>query len=160
MASGYTGRFLLRGAPVLSGLLRPGLGEQMAPFFSAAPLPYPSYTLWIFVGVDGQIRTHDGLREGSLGVRDWGSDLAAVHSGCGSGTQLLVTASVDAGANDGLRAFELVERQPMLAMPAMDFTGTITALWSAADGMSATAILRNTRTAAYEVFNVSIGCNQ
>lgn len=157
---GTQAAFFYAGRNYFSGLLRPGLGKQMAPFFSAAPLPYPSYTLWIFVGVDGQIRTHDGLREGSLGVRDWGSDLAAVHSGCGSGTQLLVTASVDAGANDGLRAFELVERQPMLAMPAMDFTGTITALWSAADGMSATAILRNTRTAAYEVFNVSIGCNQ
>jgi hypothetical protein len=157
---GAQAAFFYTGRNYFSGLLRPGFGKQMAPFFSAAALPYPSYTLWIFAGVDGQVRTHDGLREGSLGVRDWGSDLTAVHSGCGSGTQLLVNAAVDASANDGLRAFELVERQPLLAMPAMDFTGTITALWPAADGTSATAILRNMRTANYEVFNVSIACNQ
>jgi hypothetical protein len=100
------------------------------------------------------------VRPGTLNVRDWGSDLAAVHSGCGSGTQLLVTAMTDAAAADSLRGFELVERQPVLAAPAMEFSGAITALWTAADGASAMAVVRNERRGSYEVFNVSIGCNQ
>jgi hypothetical protein len=108
--------------------------------------------------VDGQVRTHDGVREGIIRVRDWGSDVAALHSGCGSGNQLLVTSTADAGSNDSLRAYELVERQPQLAMPAMDFAGAITALWPTADG--AIAILHDARTANYEVFNISIGCTQ
>jgi hypothetical protein len=142
-----------------NGLMRPGFGRQLPPFFTAAALPYPGYTLWIFNGVDGQIRTHDGVRPGTLNVHDWGSDLAAVHSGCGSGTQLLVTAMTDAGADDSLRGFELVERQPVLAAPAMEFGGAITALWTASDGASAIAVVRNERRESYEVFNVSISCN-
>ncbi len=152
--------FFNTGRNYFNGLLRPGFGKQEAPFFSAAALPFPRYTLWIFSGTDGRIRMHDGLRESTLSVRDWGSDVAAVHSGCGSGTQLVVTGSGDASVNDGLRAFEMVERQPVLAMPAMDFAGAITALWPAADGTSVMAVVRNSRTAGYEVFNVSIGCNQ
>ena len=143
-----------------NGLLRPGFGKQMAPFFTAAALPFPGYTLWIFNGVDGQLRTHDGVRQGTLNVRDWGSDVAAVRSGCGSGAQLLVTGMTDAGADDSLRGFELVDRQPVLAAAAMEFNGSITALWTAQDGLSATAVLRDARTENYEVFNVSIACNQ
>jgi len=146
------------GRNYFNGLLRPGFGRQLAPFFSAAALPYPGYTLWVFAGVDGEIRTHDGSRQGTLNARDWGSDLASVHSGCGGGTQLLVTSASDAGGHDSLRAFELVERQPVMTAPAMEFAGTITALWAAHDGSSAMAILRDARTATYEVFNVSISC--
>jgi hypothetical protein len=143
-----------------NGLMRPGFGNPLPPFFSAAALPYPGYTLWIFNGVDGRVRTHDGVRPGTLNVHDWGSDVAAVRSGCGSGTQLLVTAMTDEGANDSLRGFELVERQPVLAAPALEFAGPIMAVWTASDGLSATAVARNTRTGSYEVFNVSMGCNQ
>ena len=152
--------FFNSSANYFNGLLRPGFGKQLTPFFAMAAIPYPSYTLWVFSGVDGQFRTHDGVRPGTLNVHDWGSDLASVHSGCGSGTQLLVTAMTDAGANDSLRAFELVERQPVLAAPAMEFSGTITALWTADDGAGATAVVRSPRTGDYEVFHVTMGCTQ
>jgi hypothetical protein len=157
---GAQAAFFYAGRNYFSGLLRPGFGKQMPPFFSAAALPYPGYTLWIFAGVDGQLRTHDGLREGTLNVHDWGSDLAAIRSGCGSGTQLLVTSTADIGTNDSLRGYEVVERQAQLAMPVLDFAGTITALWPAADGAAATVVVNNTRTGNYEVFDVSISCAQ
>lgn len=143
-----------------NGLLRPGFGGPLPPFFSAAALPYPGHTLWIFNGVDGRVRTHDGVRPATLNVRDWGSDMVAVRSGCGSGTQLLVTALTDESANDSLRGFEFVERQPVLAAPALEFAGPIMAIWTASDGLSAMAVARNTRTGNYEVFNVTMGCNQ
>lgn len=143
-----------------NGILRPGFGHQLAPFFTAAALPFPGYTLWIFNGVDGQIRTHDGTRPGTLDARDWGSDMTTVRSGCGSGTQLLVTAMSGAGANDSLRVFELVDRQPVQAAAPLEFSGAITTLWPASDGATATAILHNARTESYEVFNVSTACNQ
>jgi hypothetical protein len=155
---GAQAAFFNSGRNYFNGLLRPGFGRQLPPFFSAASLPYPGYTLWIFAGVDGEVRTNDGSHQGALNARDWGSDLASVHSGCGSGTQLLVTSVADAGGHDSLRAFELVERQPVMTAPAMEFAGTITALWTAHDASSAMAILRDARTANYEVFNVSIGC--
>lgn len=142
-----------------NGLMRPGFDKQLPPFFSAAALPFPGYTLWIFDGVDGQIRTHDGTHESTLNVRDWGSDLVAIHSGCGRGTQLLVTSISEAGANDSLRGFEMVERQPVLVVPAVGFAGEITAMWPTADGSEAIVIQHNARTETFEVFNVSIGCN-
>jgi hypothetical protein len=141
-----------------NGLMRPGFGKQLPPFYTVAAVPYPSYTLWIFAGVDGQVRTHDGQREGSLNAHDWGSDLAAVRSGCGSGTQLLVTGTPAAGANDTLRAMEIVDRQPVQTAPELEFPGAITALWTASDGASAVAVVRNSRTESYEVYRVSVGC--
>jgi len=166
--------FFNAGRNYFNGLLRPGFGKQLAPFYSAAALPYPGHTLWIFAGVDGQVRTQDGDREDTLDGHDWGSDLAAVHSGCGSGTQLLVTAASGEGGNDSLRSYELAQRQPVVATPAMEFDGSITALWPSSDSTAATLVLRsalrdsgvqrnvlrNPQTAYYEVFDVSIGCTR
>src|SRR5215475_6309610 len=48
-----------------TGVLSPGVGKQSstAKFYSAAPLPRPSYTLWVFAGVDGIVRLLDGITE-------------------------------------------------------------------------------------------------
>jgi len=39
------------------------------------------------------------------GTRDWGSDLALISSGCGTGTQIVVSGSGEQ-ASDSLRAYE------------------------------------------------------
>ena len=72
-----------------TGVLSPGVGKQSstAKFYSAAPLPRPSYTLWIFAGVDGTVRLLDGVTEQTARL-NWGSDLASVKSSCGSGWQV------------------------------------------------------------------------
>ena len=75
-----------------TGVLSPGLGKQTstAKFYSAAPLPRPTYTLWIFAGVDGGIRLLDGITEQTARL-NWGSDLASIKTTCGSGWQVLAT---------------------------------------------------------------------
>jgi hypothetical protein len=92
----------------------------------------------------------------------WGSDLAAVHSSCGTGTQLLVSERADlASANsarDGLSAFEIPDRDPVAASSAVEFDGRIVVLWSESVGNGATAIVRRNNTGWYEAYSVSISC--
>jgi hypothetical protein len=97
-------------------------------------------------------------------IRDgkWGSDLAALHSTCRTGTQLLVSesGSLTSGNSerDGLRAFEIPDRDPVAASSAVEFDGRIVALWPESSGNGATAIVRRKDTGWYEAYRVSISC--
>jgi len=143
-----------------TGVLSPGVGKQSstAKFYSAAPLPRPSYTLWIFAGVDGTVRLLDGVTEQAARL-NWGSDLASVKSSCGSGWQVLATRPGD-NSSDSVRAFEFPDREPIAVSPAIDFAGGVTALWTEAKGGGAIATSRNAETGNYEAFRLAIACNQ
>jgi hypothetical protein len=143
-----------------TGVLSPGVSKQSstAKFYSAAPLPRPSYTLWIFAGVDGTVRLLDGVTEQTARL-NWGSDLVSVKSSCGSGWQLLATRPGD-NSGDSVRAFEVPDREPIAVSPAIDFAGGITALWTEAKGGSAIAVSRNAETGTHEAFRLAIACNQ
>ena len=144
-----------------TGILVPGVGAQLPPFFSAATLPRVNYTLWLFNGVDGQVRVYDSVELRTIpNTHDWGSDMVSLKSACGIGTQLLVSAAGDDTAADSLHVFEMVDREPneVAAQSAMD--GPITALWPSADAGSATAVVRNLQTGQYDAYNITIACNQ
>ncbi|HVZ18995.1 MAG TPA: hypothetical protein VG897_17900, partial [Terriglobales bacterium] len=131
------------------------------PFYSLVSIPHPGYDLLIATGIDGQVRTNDGTNTRVLSASttaDWGSDIAAVKSGCGGGTQLLVTSAVDDTSTDSLRAFEIPDRNPVQVSAGTDFSGPITALWT--HGESVTAVSHNLRTGSYEAYSVSVTCNQ
>jgi hypothetical protein len=153
-----------------TGALSPGIGKisTVPSFYSAAALPRPSYTLWAFAAVDGSLHLVDGITD--LAIRGakskWGSDLAAVHSGCGAGTQLLASEEEnlergDAGPNN-LRAFEIPDRDPVAASAAVEFDGRIVALWPESSGNGAAAvvkrIVKRKDTEWYEVYRVSLSC--
>src|SRR5208283_5449491 len=78
-----------------TGALSPAIGKisNVPSFYSAAAFPRPNYTLWAFAAVDGSLHLVDGMTDQSILVAKStrGSDLAAVHSNCGSGTQLLLS---------------------------------------------------------------------
>src|SRR5580704_13950807 len=114
-----------------TGALAPGVSRQTSapPFYSAAPLPRDRYSLWLFAAVDGQVHLLDGVTDQKAGSLDWGSDIASVHSGCGSGWQVLATNRSD-GPADSLRAFALADREPAAASSPLPFDGRITALWA------------------------------
>jgi len=142
-----------------TGALSPGIGKiSNAPsFYSAAELPRPGYKLWAFAAVDGSLHLVDGMTDQSIRGAKWGSDLAAVRSGCGSGTQLLIS---DGGnpERDAVRAFEIPDREPVAASSALEFEGQVVALWPETNGNSATAIVKRKDTGWYEAYRVSISC--
>ena len=144
-----------------TGVLLPGIGRAMAPFYSAAPISQAKYTLWIFAGVDGRVSSFDGANERRFGgaARAWGSDLAALHSGCGSGTQLLATESGAGTPSDSLQAFEIADREPLAASAPLKFNGSITALWSTLGAKTATAVVHMAQ-GGYDAYSVSLSCGE
>jgi hypothetical protein len=142
-----------------TGGLSPGIGKvSNAPsFYSAAALPRSGYTLWVLAGVDGSLHMLDGMTDQVIRGARWGSDLAAVHSTCGTGTQLLVSESEEP-AQDSLRAFEVPDRDPVAASSPVEFDGAIVALWPEGTGGGAIAIVKRQDTGWYEAYRISIAC--
>jgi len=67
-------------------------GASVNPFFSGAAWQIGDQRLWIFTGTDGRARLfQNDLGSAVSTYSGWGSTLAAVHSTCGSGWQLLVS---------------------------------------------------------------------
>jgi len=142
-----------------TGALSPGIGKVSngPSFYSAAALPRSGYTLWMLAAVDGSIHMLDGMTDQVIRGAKWGSDLAAVHSSCGTGTQLLVSEIGDP-AQDSLRAFEIPDRDPVAASAPVEFDGPIVALWPEGGGNGAIAIVKREDTGWYEAYRISISC--
>jgi hypothetical protein len=142
-----------------TGALSPGIGKvsNVPSFYSAAALPRSSYTLWMLTVVDGSLHLVDGMTDQLVRGGKWGSDLAAVHSSCGTGTQLLISESGDT-ERDGLRAFEIPDRDPVAVSSAVEFDGRIVALWPESSGNGAAAIVKRKETGWYEAYRASISC--
>jgi len=142
-----------------TGALSPGIGKvsNVPSFYSAAAVPRSSYTLWALTAVDGSLHLVDGMTDQLIRSGKWGSDLAAVHSSCGTGTQLLVSETGDT-ERDGLRAFEVPDRDPMAVSSAVEFDGQIVALWPETSGNGVAAIVKRKDTGWYEAYRVSISC--
>jgi hypothetical protein len=144
-----------------NGVLTPGIGKEtrIEPFYSAAALDRRNYTLWTMAGVDGRVRQYDGFNPRMVNsAREWGSNITAVKSECGS--LLLATGNNDGITGDSLRAFEVTDREPSEASAPTEFAGPIIALWPSADSTSATAIVRNLKSEKYEAYNVTLSCNR
>lgn len=144
-----------------TGALAPGVGKQTTTpaFYSAAPLPRDKYTLWLFATVDGQLHMLDGISDQTSGKLGWGSDITSLHSGCGSGWQVLATGTNDRGT-DAVRAFEIADREPAAVTQPAEFSGNITALWTQSDGSNAIAVTRDAETGKYAAYRLSITCGQ
>lgn len=144
-----------------TGAIVPGIGKQRsAPaFYSAAAVPRANYTLWILSGVDGDLHLLDGINQQVLGKVHWGSDIAGMHAACRPGWQVLAT-SADSDQEDSVQAFEFPDHEPVAVSQRLNLSGTITALWSAADGSSATAVYRASETGNYEAVQLTLTCGQ
>ena len=143
-----------------TGALMPGVGKQTsAPaFFSAAGLPRDRYTLWLFMGTDGTLHILDGFTDQSAKVA-WGSDITAVHSGCGSGWQVLTSAKGSEG-NDTIRIFDIPDREPFPVGQPTEFHGEVTTLWTQTDGTSAVAVLHDVMRGEYEAYQLALACDR
>jgi len=142
-----------------TGVLAGTSGPDLPPFYVLGIVPRSAGNAALLIGgIDGKVQlAENGALKVVTGTRDWGSDFAVLRSGCGAGTQVIASSSGEA-ANDSLRAYELpaLEAVPASAPLAMD--GTVAALWSAPDGKSVLAVVRNAAN-QYEVDRVTALCN-
>jgi len=142
-----------------TGVVSPAAGVDLPPFYTAALLPRPAGGAALLIGgIDGKLQlVENGALWPIAGTRDWGSDLAVLHSGCGAGTQIISSGSGEA-AHDSLRAYELPALEAIPASSPLATDGTVTALWGAPDGKSAFAVVRSAAN-QYEVDRVTALCN-
>ena len=143
-----------------TGVVVPGFGVKLPPFYSAAQLITAMGTATLFVDISGQVHLFErGSQKMVVGARDWGSDIAGVRSDCGSGAQVLASAA-GSGAGDSIRAYEVSGREATPASAPLNFAGTITALWPSSDGSSARVVVRYLQGSRYEAYSVSVACNR
>src|SRR6185437_90729 len=84
-----------------SGTISPGVGTQttVPAFYSAAAIPREHSSWWLLAAVDGKVHLLDGVTDQVMEKLKWGSDIASLRSGCGSGWQVLATGA-GAGRSD------------------------------------------------------------
>jgi hypothetical protein len=146
-----------------TGVVTPAAGIDLPPFYAALMLPREEGAGLLVNGIDGKIEiVESGAIEAVSGTRDWGSDFALLHSGCGTGLQIIASGAGQA-ITDSLRAYELPAREAIAAGDSLAMGGTVTALSTSADGKSVIAILHKPAVPGhrdpYEVDRVTATCN-
>jgi hypothetical protein len=142
-----------------TGVINGTLGEDLPPFYSAAQIVRSASSAPLLIGgIDGKVQIlENGKLKPVAGARDWGSDFAALHTGCGAGTQIIASGS-GAAPNDSLRAYELPAHEAIPASAPLAMDGAVTALAASPNGKSLIAIVR-TAANQYEVDRVTASCN-
>jgi hypothetical protein len=143
---------------ILSG---PRAGATVAPFFSTAAWTSSDQPHWLFTGTDGRARLYQNdLSSPAAVFSGWGSNLAALHSGCGSGWQLLASAPTDSTGPDTVQAVEIAGREALTVSPAMDLPGPVAAMWTSGKNSDAVnVVMQSPLTGKYEALILTVSCN-
>jgi hypothetical protein len=116
---------------------------------------------WVAAGLDGRALLLDVDLQVTGAWSGWGSDLAAIETGCGGGRYVLATRpATAAGESDALQAFEVVRRQAVGAGAPLEFPGPVTALWTDGARNGAVAVVRNPKSGSYAALHVSVRCDR
>jgi hypothetical protein len=140
-----------------TGVVSPSQGVDLPPFYSAVNVQWKTPNALVIGTIDGKIMLADGGKIITLnGTSDWGSDIATIHEGCGTG--LPIASGTGNSYTDTLRAYEIIGSNAVPRSAPLAVDGTVTALWSAPDGKSVFAVIRNLQN-QYEVDRVTALCN-
>ncbi len=151
-----------------TGVVVPISPVELPAFYSAAYVPRPAGGEALLVGgIDGKVQLLEGDALTPIdGARDWGSDFAVLYSGCGAHAEAdarIVASGSGEALSDSLRAYNLPAFEAVPASAPLAMNGAVMALWTAPDGKSVLATVRDAPSAyqpvQYEVDRVSASCN-
>jgi hypothetical protein len=143
-----------------TGILAPGFGMEMPPFYQMSDLARPTGTGMLLNTVDGRVMLIENNTLKTVnGASDWGGDFAVIRSECGTGVQVLVSGTGAAAMEDSLRAYEIAGRETVAVSAPLPLEGTVMSIHTTKDGTSATVIVRRDMPVRYEVWNGSALCN-
>ncbi len=137
-------------------------GASVGPFFAGASWQNGSQRMWLFTGTDGRTRLfQNDLGSPAATYTGWGSSVAAVHSICGSGWQLLSSSARDMVQPDSVQAMEITGREALPVSAAVEFSGPVEALWQAGNyNQIVNGVVQSLATGKYEAFTLTVICNQ
>jgi hypothetical protein len=143
---------------VLAGI---SAGESVTPFYSAAAIQNANLRQWVFAGTDGRARLYiNNLAAPVTTINDWGSNITAVQSSCGSGWQVLITFPNDLNHADAIQAMEIEGRDAVSVSSAMELSGPVLAFWPGENPQTAHAVVQSLGSSRYEAWSLSVSCNQ
>jgi hypothetical protein len=143
-------------------------GKKIGAWISAAQLEMDGKTRILVTGEDGLARLYEDAAEPVALFPNWGSEIASVYSGCGSGWQLLVTGNGDWTKPDEIQAIDIQERRAQSVSDPMEFPGPVVVLHTpgrrtgtnAVANGEAVAVDRNLQSGRYEAYLLSISCSK
>lgn len=128
----------------------PGGPRDLPPFYSATP----AGDAWIVAAADGRALVYSATWDSPAVIEQWGSDIAAIATPCGP--RILATRATSLAEDDAIRPYAIADHMPNPSGPALEFSGPVTALWSAAN--SATAISKDLQTGRYAAYSLAPAC--
>ena len=145
-----------------SGLLAgQNAGASVPAFFSGVSWQNSDQRMWIFTGTDGRVRLFQNtLASPAAMFNGWGSTLASVHSGCGSGWQLLTSSPADTTRPDSVQAIEVNGHDAAPVSSPVDMSGSVEALWTAGNYDQVVNGVLHSQSGKYEAFTLAVICNQ
>jgi len=136
-------------------------GETVPAFFSGAAMQNGGARQWVFAGTDGRARLFlNGLTAPVSTIPDWGSNIVAVQSSCGTGWQILISFPNDLNHADAVQAMEIQNREAISVSAATELSGPLLAFWPGENPQIAHAVVESLTTGKYEAWSFSIACTQ
>jgi hypothetical protein len=134
-----------------------GLRKTVAPFYSAAEAEDQGRSFWLLASLDGRTQIVDASFDPVGAIAGWGSDIAGVDAGCGSGSQTIATRATDGNEPDAVQVFAVANRTAAPLTEAVAFAGPVTALWPAG-ATSVLAVERDLTTGKYAAYLLTVAC--
>jgi hypothetical protein len=134
--------------------------EKIPAFFSAARVEDDGTDLLVITGTDGRTSLFDEATGQAGTIDGWGSEIAAVDSGCGGRRQVFAALSTDPREHGVIQAFEIAHRKAVATSSTVPFPGPITSLWPVTNQNAAIAVSRNIKTGRYAAYYLSIACSR
>lgn len=143
-------------------LAGPSAGASVIPFFSSAAWQTGESRQWLFAGSDGRARLYQyDLSSPAAIFNGWGSNLASIHSSCGSGWQALITSPSDSVRPDTVQAVEVMGREAQPVSASVELSGPVLALWTAGKNSEmVNGVLQSSATGYYEAFTLTVNCGR
>lgn len=129
-------------------------------YYSASHLHGESSSQRILTGLDGQATLYSERGDALQRFAGWGSEIAGINTKCGNGRQVLATRPGDWTVPDAVQAFEIDDDQAVAVSSPVQFSGPVTALWTAEDESYVRAVVRNLKTGNYEAYRLTITCGK
>jgi len=133
-----------------------GEERRFPPFYSGVAVVRSGRPAWLIVSTRGRLLLFEKEVEPAAEFDGWGSDLTLLEGVCEDRTLVLATRPSGDAESDAVTALELRGRQLLPAGAPLEFSGSVTALWSL--GKEALVVVRDANTHQYAVYQISVGC--
>lgn len=133
------------------------------PFYSVAALGRDEQAFWFFAGADGRTRVFDPAERLVATLDGFGSQLAALATGCGEDLPaeiLLASGGGDWTVRDALAGYQFAGGRAVKVANAVELPGPLLALSTDAEARRAFAVVRHLETGRYEAHILTPACRR